>query len=289
MKSSSLLIAASLVIGSVALVSWAGNPDTALPHFSFNDTLPQKLGTRDFDHELQQIEKAKESLHKINAEDMQKMMKDVEESIAKIDLQKIELDAQKAMKEIDFTKIEKQLQEAMQNLDEELISQEKNTELSESKKKEIKNDLENARKEIKEEMEKLKKELKEQKIVTQQEMRKGLEDAKKDMEKAKQEMKENRFDMEKEIAKAKVEVDNAMKEVRGYQEMVYAMEEDGLLSTKQDYTIEHKNGEISINGKTLNESSANKYKKYFKNKDMKIEKKDGKINIRNEKDKSVEL
>ena len=75
MKRSSLLIAASFVIGSVALVSWAGNPDTALPHFSFNDTIPQKSGTRDFDHELQQIDKAKESLQKINAEDMQKMMK----------------------------------------------------------------------------------------------------------------------------------------------------------------------------------------------------------------------
>lgn len=289
MKSSSLLIAASFVIGSVALVSWAGNPDTALPHFSFNDTIPQKSGSRDFDHELRQIEKAKESLQKINAEDMQKMMKDVEESIAKIDLQKIELDAQKAIKDIDFTKIEKQLREAMQSLEEELKSQEKNVDLSESKKKEIKKDLENARKEIREEMEKIRKEIKEQKIITEQEIRQGLEDAKKDMEKAKQEMKENRFDMEKEIAKAKVEVDNARKEVLGYQEMVYAMEEDDLLNTKQDYTIEHKNGNISINGKPLNETSANKYKKYFKNKDMKIDKKDGKINIRNDKDKSVEL
>lgn len=289
MKSTSFLLAATLVIGSVALVSWAGNPDTALPHLGISDTIPQKSGTRDFDHELEQIDKAKESLRKINAEDMQKMMKDVEESIAKIDLQKIELDAQKAMKDIDFSKIEKQLKEAMISLEEDLKSQEKNSDLSESKKKEIKKDLEQAREEIKEELEKLRKELKEQKIVTQKEIQQGLNDAKKEMEKAKQEMKENSFDMKKEIEKARVEVDNAKKEVLGYQEMVYDMEEEGLLSTKQDYTIEHKNGIISINGKPLNESSTNKYKKYFRNKDMKIEKKDGKINIRNEKDKSVEL
>ncbi|MGZ5255629.1 MAG: hypothetical protein ACXWCT_14555, partial [Flavitalea sp.] len=99
------------------------------------------------------------------------------------------------------------------------------------------------------------------------------------MEKAKQEMKENKFDMENEIKNAKVEIENARKDLLGYQEMVYAMEEDGLLSTKQDYTIEHRNGEIIINGKPLNEASANKYKKYFKNKDLVIKKKDGKINI----------
>ncbi|MGZ5255628.1 MAG: hypothetical protein ACXWCT_14550 [Flavitalea sp.] len=170
MKSTSFLIAATLVIGSAALVSWAGNPDTALPHLAISDTIPQKSGTRDFDHELEQIDKAKESLQKINAEDMQKMMKDVEESISKIDLQKIQLDAEKAMKDIDFTKIEKQLQEAMQNLEQDLKSQEKNSDLSEAKKKEIKKDLEDARKQIKEEMEKLRKELKEQKIVTQKEI-----------------------------------------------------------------------------------------------------------------------
>ena len=75
-------------------------------------------------------------------------------------------------------------------------------------------------------------------------------------------------------------MEKAKVELKGYQEMVYAMEAAGLLDTDGDYTIEYRDESISINGKKQSPAVTEKYKKYFKKDRVKIIKEDGEINIK---------
>lgn len=65
---------------------------------------------------------------------------------------------------------------------------------------------------------------------------------------------------------------------KGYQEMVYKMEEEKLLSTDDDYTISYKNDELFINGKKQSAAVTDRYKKYFE-KETTIRKSKGKIDV----------
>lgn len=53
----------------------------------------------------------------------------------------------------------------------------------------------------------------------------------------------------------------------------------GLFNTKEDYTIEYKDGELTVNGKKQPQAVADKYKKNFSKKSIAIKKQDGDINI----------
>ena len=79
--------------------------------------------------------------------------------------------------------------------------------------------------------------------------------------------------------KARIEVGKATAEMKGYQEMIYEMEKDGLLNTKEDYSIEYRSGELFINDKKQPQSVTDKYNKYFKKKNIAIKKQDGKMKI----------
>jgi hypothetical protein len=57
------------------------------------------------------------------------------------------------------------------------------------------------------------------------------------------------------------------------------MEKEGLLNTKDDYTIEYKDGDLFINDKKQSSDITDKYKKYFKQKKIAIKKVDGEMKI----------
>lgn len=99
------------------------------------------------------------------------------------------------------------------------------------------------------------------------------------MNKAKQEMEKNKGNIKVDLDNAKKDLVKAKKEIQGYQEMVYSMESDKLLSTKGDYKIEYRNGKISINGVVQPDSVTNKYKKYFSKDGVTIKKEKGELNI----------
>jgi hypothetical protein len=279
MKSKALFLASAIAVGSLALVSWVGNPDTALPDFTFNDTIPGQSTGRDFDRELKSIADARVHLKKMTEQDMDKMIRDIEKSIQDIDLQKIQADAQKSMANFDHGKIEKDLQNALKDIDKELANQEIDKDLSEKRKAEIRRDLQKAREEIKREMENIKKELSIEKAKMKKDIALELENAQKEMEKAKKEIAEHKVNIKKDIQNALTDLDKAEKEVKGYQEMVYDMESAGLLSTKTTYTIEHDKGKITINGKDLSAEDYNRFKKYFDEDRIVIRKEKDHINI----------
>ena len=117
--------------------------------------------------------------------------------------------------------------------------------------------------------------------MNSKEIEEAMENARSEMERVKEDMKLEKLDMSKDLDKARNEIEKARIELKGYQEMIYAMEKQGLLNTKSDYKIEYSNGELRINGRKQTEATANKYRKYFKsNKDKTtITKENGDINI----------
>jgi hypothetical protein len=110
-------------------------------------------------------------------------------------------------------------------------------------------------------------------------VKKELENAKKELARVKSAMKRQKMDIKKELDKAKLEIDKAKVEVRDYQEMIYEMEKEGLLNTKENYTIEYKDGDLFINDKKQSQHITDKYKKYFKQKKIAIKKEDGEMKI----------
>ena len=80
------------------------------------------------------------------------------------------------------------------------------------------------------------------------------------------------------IEKAKAE----MKEYKGF---VDGLEKDGLINKKEGYTIQHRNGELIINGKKQPADVYNKYRTFLKKHEkFTIKKSDDDFNIYNDDD-----
>jgi chromosome segregation ATPase len=251
------------------------------------DTIPEKEN-RDLDKELRQLDKAQEHLDKLKDKDWGKMQRDIEESLKKIDLDKIQREATAAMKQADLERIDAQIQRSLKAIDFDKIQHELDESLSKIDKEQITRELEKARIQVDQALEKAnwQQELKNQKFQ-HEEIEKQMADAKKQLEKAREQMKSQQFDFKKDLDKAKIDIDRAKEELKSYQEMIYAMEKDGLLNTKDDYTIEYKEGDLYINDKKQPQEVTDKYKKYFKKDKVTIKKEDGHININGNHHKSM--
>lgn len=259
---------------------------------NMNDTVPDKKrnkvtrenGDRDLDKELRQLDKAEENLDKVKEKDWDKIEKDINESLRKIDLDKIKRQAEEAVKRVDVDKINREIEASLQRIDFDKMQAQINEsmeEVSKIDKEAIKKELEEAKKQVKEAMEKQewKEELKHAQKINSEKIAQEMEHAKREMEKAKDEMQHQKLHFRADMDKAKVEVGKAREELKGYQEMIYDMEKEGLLSSKGDYTIEYKNGELLINDKKQPKEVADKYQPYFKTKQVTIKKEDGDMKI----------
>jgi hypothetical protein len=89
--------------------------------------------------------------------------------------------------------------------------------------------------------------------------------------------------IEKEMEKAKVEIEKAKIEIKEYKSFVDGLEKDGLINKKEGYTIKHKNGELTINGKKQSPEVYSKYRNFLeKHKSFNITKSDDDFNIDND-------
>ena len=85
---------------------------------------------------------------------------------------------------------------------------------------------------------------------------------------------------EKDMANARVQMEKAAVELRAYKGFIDGLEQDGLISKKEEYKIEWKKGELSINGKKQPASVVEKYSSFLKDrKDFTINKSDDDFNI----------
>lgn len=248
-----------VAISALVLISWDQKQDTPRSHQQItNDTIPQKK-VRDLDEMIDELERVEIE------QTMEKAMKEVQEAMKKIDMEKLKVQMNMAMKEVDMAKIQKEVQESMSKIDWEKM----NKEIKEAM-KEI--DMTRIQKEVQESMakvdwQKVQKELEEVKV--------NNEEIKEEMEKVKEEMKKIKPEIEKELQKAKVEIEKAKAEMKEYKAFVDGLENDGLINKKENYTIEHKNGKLTVNGKEANAKTYSKYKNFLeKHKEFTI-KKDG--------------
>lgn len=281
-----MLVAAGLII-SLGLIAWTGGPGNYPANSVQNhDTVPKKSG-RDLDKELKDLEQGKKALSDLKDKDWDKIHRDIENAMKNIDFEKIRLQTEAAIEKIDFDKIGKDIEASLAKIDFDKIEKDIQLavdEVSKIDKEQIKKEIEKARTEVNEQLQKKewRKEMEEVKKIDLKHLEQEMEKVRKDLAKVKDELSREKFDMKETMKKAHADIDKAKEQLQGYQEMIYSMEKEGLLTTSTDYTIEFKNGELSVNGKKQPAEVANRYKKYFDKDSITIKKRDGDLSIDND-------
>jgi hypothetical protein len=173
----------------------------------------------------------------------------------KLNMEQVQKEIKDAMKNIDMEKIKMEMDKAMKEVDMEKI------------KKEVQESV------AKIDWDKMKAQLDEAKMINTEKLQKEMKEVQKNLEKIGPQI-------QKELDKAKEKVEKAKAEMKEYKEFVDGLEKDGLINTKEDYTIKHKDGELIINGKKASDEVYNKYRSFLeKHKTFTIEKSGDDFNI----------
>jgi hypothetical protein len=205
------------------------------------DTIPKnEKKSKNLDDVIIELDKATIELEKI---DWNKMKREIEEATKKIDIAKMKMELEKELKEIDASKIKADVEKAMKEIDMEKMKTELQAALA-------KVDVEKIRSDI-------------QKIKTE------------DLKKIEVELNNIKPEIERSLKEAKIEIESAKKELSEYRGFITNLEKDGLINKKEGYTLEHRNGELIINGKKQSAEVYNKNKEFLeKHKSFKISQND---------------
>ncbi|MEP7236813.1 MAG: hypothetical protein ABI685_03070 [Ferruginibacter sp.] len=219
---------------------------------SCTDTFPDKesMKMKDFDKLQLQLDK---TLGEVDAElknlDFTKLQMEIESSLKTVDVDKIRKDIDLALKSIDMDKILADVSSSLKNVNPDYN----------------KAGLEKALAEASKDINKAKLELKE---IDKDVIKKEMDNATKEIEKGKLEIA--KIDMNKIMDEARAGIDKAKAELKLTKEMFTEMEKDGLINSKNGFTIEYKNKDLYIDGVKQSEKTTDKYRKYFKKEDFKI-------------------
>ena len=262
LKATTFLLVLIAIILTAGLVSWDQKQSPGNYGQPGIDTTPKKKSNdkkvRDLDDILDEMDKVDMKI------DIEKAQKEIADALKSIDGDKIKLEIEKAMKEIDMAKIQKEIRESIAKVDFDKIK----TEIAEAIKKV---DMAKIQEEVMESLanvdfDKIRLEIEKVKDIDM----KKLED---DMKKLGEEIKELEPKLEKEMQKAKIEIEKVKVEIKEYQSFVDGLDNDGLISKKEGYTLKHKDGVLYINGKKATEKTYNKYRNFLeKHKKFNIEK-----------------
>jgi paraquat-inducible protein B len=126
-------------------------------------------------------------------------------------------------------------------------------------------EIEKALKEAKKEIEKAKLEIRD---IDRDKIEKELDKARLEIEKSRTEI--DKIDLTKIMSEVREGIDKAKEELKLTKEMFNEMEKDGLINSKEGFTIEYKNKDLYIDGKKQSEKTTDKYRKYFKQDHFKI-------------------
>lgn len=237
-----LVLAGGLV---VTVVSFA-QTSSGSAKTSATDTIPKKQKqVRDLDDALIELDKSEVELSKALREiDSDKIEREIRQAMKSmdVDMTKMKEDIAKAMKEIDGAKINSEVQKALADVQKEL---------KEVDGEKIKRDIEASLAKV--DMDKIKAELEEVKKIDFTEMKKELANI--------------RPEIEKSLAEAKKDIEKARKEITSYKNLVDELYRDGLLKKSENYKVEYKNDELTINGKKLPASETKKYSEHLNGKE----------------------
>jgi DNA-directed RNA polymerase subunit K/omega len=210
------------------------------------DTLPDKEGIKmkDFDQLQAQLDKV---LGKAGAE------------LKGIDFEKLQIDAAtQALKEIDMDKIMKSVEQSLKSIDLDKTLADISVSLKDLKIDYKKEEVEKALAEAKKEIEKGKIEIKN---IDKDAIKKEIDKSRLEIEK---------IDLNKIMDEARSGIDKAKDELKLTKEMFTEMEKDGLVNSKEGFTVEYKNRVLYIDGRKQDEKTTDKYRKYFKQDHFKI-------------------
>ena len=278
------ILALLAIVVSLALVSWDIKQSGGRHNSNPADTTPKtnkEKKIRDLDDVLDELNSVDIQI------EMEKAQKEIAEAMKQINVEKIKMDVERALKEVDMVKIQKEVEESIAKIDMAKIQKEIQLAMKEIDAEKIKMEVENSIMNI--DFQKIEKEVKESmEKINWQEMKAEMDKVKKidmskleaDMKKMKEEMKELEPKIKKEMEKAKIEIEKAKAEIKEYREFVNGLEKDGLLNKKETYTIKHKDGELTVNGKKVSAEIYNKYRSFLeKHKKFTIEKSDDDFDI----------
>jgi hypothetical protein len=246
-----LIIVTVATASLLILSSWDFKNSNAIWNDEFcdqTDTLPKKENR---EKKIRDLDDVLDELNNVDIKvDMEKMQKELSESLKKLDAKKIQLDMEKTLKDIDFEKIQKEIKESMAKIDWEKMKSDFNESMN------------------KIEWDKMKAELSKVREV-------DMKNFQQEMDKMQKELSKIGPEIEKSLEKAKVEIEKAKDEIKEYKEFVDGLEKDGLLKKSEAYTLKHKDRELLINGKKASDATYSKYKKFLeKHKEFNIKKTD---------------
>ncbi|MGV3529202.1 MAG: hypothetical protein ACO1OO_09935 [Flavisolibacter sp.] len=217
------------------------------------DTVPVRndIRTRDLDKAMEELDKAKVQLHdELSKQDWSKVQQEIDKAMKEVDAAKIQADVQKALAEVDMEKIRTEVMAALDGID----------------KEKLRADVDAALASV--DMEAIKKELQKVKEV--------------DMEKVKKELEKIKPEIEKSMQDAKLQIEKAKEEIRGYKTLINDLETEGYLKKGEPYDIEHKDGTLTVNGKTVSDSFYQQHKTFLekhKKFTLKNQDRDSELNI----------
>ena len=159
------------------------------------------------------------------------------------------------MREVDFSKMKADIEKAMKSIDLEKMKVDLNETIA------------------KIDWEKMRKELEEIQKVDFSKIELEMKEAQEEMKKIQPMLEKELANVKVEMEKAKVEIEKAKVEMKEYKGFVDGLEKDGLINKKEEYTIKHEDGVLTINGKKASDQVYNKYKTFLeKHKKFNIEK-----------------
>lgn len=260
---------------SIALIAWGGHQPahTQTTNQNFTDTVPKNKTDkkiRDLDDAIDQLDKAEFQLN------MDKVKAQVQEALKQVDMAKIQIEIDKAMKDVDMSKIKAEMDKAMKEVDMSKIKAEIDRAAKEIDVAKIQRDIKESMAKV--DWEKIKRDMEEVKKVDMSKLNE-------DMKKLELEMKDLGPKIEKQMEKAKVEMEKAKQEMKEYKSFVDGLDKEGLINKKEGYSIQHKDGELIINGKKQPADVYNKYRSFLeKHEKFNIRKSDDDFNLNNNDD-----
>ena len=238
-----ILIVLALVITATA---WQGHPGKTT--HTITDTIPDKNKVKNIDDALEQLEKSKKELERaLQQKDWQNEMSEAMDK-SQFDAEKMKQQIEEAVKQIDAKKMQEDLTKAMKQVDAAKIQADINSSIA------------------KIDMEKIKLELDKVKEIDFKSMEESL--------------RKMQPELEKSMQSAKESIEKAKKELVEYKAFIDGLDRDGLIDKDKNYTIQYKNGGLTINGKKQSADVIRKYNSYLKGKkDFTIKKDEDHFNI----------
>lgn len=249
------------------------------------DTVPEKS----LEGHLRELRRAQERLqHDIAGKDWNRIEAEMENALARINAKEVENQVERAMQQLDkqMNKLDKQ--ELMENLQLEKL-QERIAEATDKVTRELnKKDWE---KEMRSAVNAMKKATVEMSKVDAAAIRAELnrvrenmgaqtERLKLEIDKARDEMRENKGTIKNSLEQAAGNLKRVEAEMEGYRTMIDQMVKAGLIKDRNNYQIEFRKNELTIDGQVQPASIRDKYKKYFPHDTTRLINKNNEFDIR---------